>query len=132
MEESIPDSQCNRCLKHADKRHPDHKIPVLCLMPEHIHPRPGSNTSTEQAAQKQMFFGNPPQLFSCPLLVHSHQKQPKHIHNQQINPQQFHFTSMHKKTRRIFFAPRFSCSFILLYSFQSVPSSRTTALLRYR
>ena len=46
------DNTCNNHMDKENKRHPLYKIPMLCLVPEGIHPRPGTGASAQQAEPK--------------------------------------------------------------------------------
>ncbi len=75
-------------LQNQNSRYADNEIPVLCFMTEEIHPRKGSDRSTQKGGKEQGSLRDPPLVSSCPLLVHSHKRESKKIQDDQINKKQ--------------------------------------------
>ena len=53
-------------LRDQDTRHPHHKIPVLRLMPEHLHADDGADASAKEGGKEQGFLGDAPFVTAGP------------------------------------------------------------------
>lgn len=53
-------------LQNQDSRHSDYKIPVLRLMPEHLHAGDGADASAKEGGEEQGFLGNAPFVTAGP------------------------------------------------------------------
>ena len=71
-------------LRDQDARHPHHKIPVLRLMPEHLHAGDGADASAKEGGEKQGFLGDTPFVTAGPWFVDAHQGEGDEVDKEQV------------------------------------------------
>ena len=71
-------------LRDQDTRHPHHKIPVLRLMPEHLHADDGADASAKEGGEEQGFLGDAPFVTAGPWFVDAHQGKGDEVDKEQV------------------------------------------------
>ena len=71
-------------LQNQDSRHSDYKIPVLRLMPEHLHAGDGADASAKEGGEEQGFLGDAPFVTAGPWFVDAHQGEGDEVDKDQV------------------------------------------------
>ena len=71
-------------LRDQNTRHPHHKIPVLRLMPEHLHAGDGADASAKEGGEEEGFLGDAPFVAAGPGFIDAHQGEGDEVDKDQV------------------------------------------------
>lgn len=83
-------------LDDQNRRHSNHKIPMLRFVVKHIHSGESSDRAAQNGEKEQGLLRNAPEMFLCLVFVDAHKGKTREVHKNEIDDD--HIDKLHTDT----------------------------------